>query len=92
MDGYLTGKGYDQSQTTIDVNAPRSEKLVTPDNLKGQGLVFVFRGYQLANLLHSAAHGALHALSVNFILQSSGNDIQIQRTVFLARVFNRDLV
>lgn len=92
MDGYLTGKGYDQSQTTIDVNAPRSEKLVTPDNLKGQGLVFVFRGYQLANLLHSAAHGVLHALSVNFILQSSGNDIQIQRTVFLARVFNRDLV
>lgn len=41
MDGCLTGKGYDQSQTTIDVNAPRSGKLVTPDNLKGQGLVFV---------------------------------------------------
>lgn len=59
MDGRLTGKGYDQSQTTIDVNAPRSEKPVAPDNLKGQGLVFAFRGdrgYQSANLLHSAAH------------------------------------
>jgi len=66
MDGCLTGKGYDQSQTTIDVNAPRSGKPVTPHNLKGQVLVFVFRGdggCQPANLLHSAAHDVLHTLS-----------------------------
>lgn len=44
LDGWLTGKGYDQSQTTIDVNAPRSGKRVTPDNLKGQEHVFVLRG------------------------------------------------
>lgn len=43
MDGCLTGKGYDQSQTTIDVNAPRSGKLVTTDNLKGPGLFLELR-------------------------------------------------
>lgn len=76
MAGCLTGKGYDQSQTTNDVNAPRSGKLVTTDNVKGTGLFFVRTSGFFTFCL---TWDVTCTECLNYIQQYSRSDIEIQK-------------